>query len=139
VIALATCALKIAPDGQLVRHAWPDARLVGLADVPARIEALERQLVERLERVEARLPRDLVPAPEYGRRNLGGEVGAEPAIKGLTFNGDLGTFLAALAAYLPIIQPIADPSGTATTTMISAISALEAALPEALAANARVK
>lgn len=47
------------------------AAFAGLADVPAalaRVEELNRELLARVARMEERLPRDLVPAPEYGRR-----------------------------------------------------------------------
>jgi excisionase family DNA binding protein len=47
------------------------AAFAGLADVPAvlaRVEATNRELLERLERIEARLPLDLVPTEEYQRR-----------------------------------------------------------------------
>jgi hypothetical protein len=69
--------------------------------------------------------------------NLGG-AGALPAIVGPPFLALLTTFMAALTAYLPIIQPIADPSGTGTSTMLAAITAFVSAMESTLALKAKV-
>jgi excisionase family DNA binding protein len=47
------------------------AALGGLLELPAmlaRIEALNRELLQRVALLEARLPRELLPTPEYCRR-----------------------------------------------------------------------
>ncbi len=74
-----------------------------------------------------------------GQITLGGTTTPEPATKGASMNSSLSTLAAALAVYLPIIQPIADPSGAATTTLLSAITAFEGSLPETLATKVSVE
>lgn len=74
-----------------------------------------------------------------GALYLGGETGAEPAIKGQTRNQAEATFLAALTTYIGVIQPIADPTGLGSTTMLNAITALQQAASTWLATNVQVK
>lgn len=66
---------------------------------------------------------------------LGGTVGAEPPVKGMSYNAALTTFLAALTAYLTAIEGVADPSNLATPAMLSAIAAFQTAAAAAQATN----
>jgi hypothetical protein len=73
--------------------------------------------------------------------NLGGEEGAEPPPKGVTLNGALTAFLAALTTYAQAIQGTADtsPGHGVTQTFTTAVATLTSALPGALALNAKVR
>ena len=69
---------------------------------------------------------------------LGGKAGAEPPLKGIARNALDATLLGALGVYIAAIQGIADPTGTATTTLATAISAFLSGAPGALAQKVSV-
>lgn len=67
--------------------------------------------------------------------NIGSGTGTEPVFRGRTKRGAetaiataWGLFMAALTAYAATIQPIADPSGSATSALVAATSAMTAAI-----------
>jgi hypothetical protein len=69
---------------------------------------------------------------------LGGQLGAEPPIKGISFNTAFAAFLGALGVYVAGIATIADPTDLFTTTMGAAITKLVEALPATLAKKVSV-
>jgi hypothetical protein len=69
--------------------------------------------------------------------NLGGP-GAQPTLVGPAFLAALAPVLDALAAYIPVAQSIADPIGTVSAALTSALTAYKAAASATLSLKAKV-
>ena len=73
-----------------------------------------------------------------GQLFLGGQLGSEPPLKGLSYNALVATLLGELAIYAQAIQGIADPTGSATATLTTAINTFLGAVTGALATKVSV-